>query len=239
MRTRSARGLTTALGAGAALVVLAGAPSLASQADGVTCDTQTFDAGQPEVQLPSSYASILDEGESFVSLTVQAGGDSKTYESPAYDTPLGAGGGNVTGTVLCWGPTEAAAGDDAGEDDGVADETTDDGAADDGASDDTATDDTATDEGATEDDATEDGADEAAGPDDSGSDDVTDDSTDESATEEDADDATDGAVPTGPAVETDGPATAGVNLGLIGGAALALVGAGAVGVALRRKSLGH
>lgn len=41
--------------------------------------------------------------------------------------------------------------------------------------------------------------------------------------------------PTGPAVETDGPASSGPGAGLLGGAALALAGAGAAGWAMRRR----
>lgn len=46
--------------------------------------------------------------------------------------------------------------------------------------------------------------------------------------------------PTGPPVETDGPASeSGPNMGLIGGAALAVVGAGAAGFAMRRRPEGR
>ncbi|MGC5584634.1 hypothetical protein [Ornithinimicrobium sp. W1665] len=46
--------------------------------------------------------------------------------------------------------------------------------------------------------------------------------------------------PTGPPVETDGPATpAGPNMGLMGGAALLLGGAGAAGWAMRRRAGEH
>ena len=41
--------------------------------------------------------------------------------------------------------------------------------------------------------------------------------------------------PTGPPVETDGPSSRSANVGLVGGAALALAGAGAAGWAMRRR----
>ncbi|QFG69845.1 hypothetical protein [Ornithinimicrobium pratense] len=87
-----------------------------------------------------------------------------------------------------------------------ADESTEDDATDDDATDDDATDDDATDDDATDDDATD-------------------------ADDEDADQAS------GPPVETDGPSSmSGANLGLIGGAALALAGVGITGFALRRRA---
>lgn len=77
--------------------------------------------------------------------------------------------------------------------------------------------------------------------------DATDDdgSQDEAVEDDAADDAADDDAAaeeetTGPPVETDGPSTtAGANLGLIGGAALALAGAGVAGFALRRRDARH
>lgn len=58
--------------------------------------------------------------------------------------------------------------------------------------------------------------------------------------EEEATDEAEADEPSGPPVETDGPATeAGPNLGLMGGAALALAGAGVAGYALRRRDGGR
>lgn len=80
--------------------------------------------------------------------------------------------------------------------------------------------DDATDEDATDGDASDDAADDEASDDEASDDDATDDA-DEAA---------------GPPVETDGPsAVSGANLGLIGGAALAIAGVGITGFALRRR----
>lgn len=58
----------------------------------------------------------------------------------------------------------------------------------------------------------------------------------EEATEEPTGEATEADDPTGPPVETDGPAReSGPSMGLMGGAALALAGAGVAGLALRRR----
>lgn len=90
------------------------------------------------------------------------------------------------------------------------------------------------DEDAVEDDAT----DEDATEDDVAEDDTADDTADEDAA--DADDASADDAATGPPVETDGPsAVSGANLGLIGGAALALAGIGITGFALRRRDSRH
>ena len=104
--------------------------------------------------------------------------------------------------------------------------------------DDDATEDDATDD-ATEDDATDDATDDDATEDEAADDEAADDATDDDATEDEAadEDATeDDAEATGPPVETDGPSTmSGANLGLIGGAGLALAGVGITGFALRRR----
>jgi hypothetical protein len=81
-------------------------------------------------------------------------------------------------------------------------------------------------------------------PQDEADEDAVEDATDDDATDEDAaaDDeaAADEDAATGPPVETDGPsAVSGANLGLIGGAALALAGIGITGFALRRRDSRH
>lgn len=207
-RTTPMRAL--AAGAGAAAVLLAASPALATPdapfdrdwaADleaegytGVSCVVSQIQGNQDAVFFTDDWDTQLDDGNDWVLLVLEIAdetdyemaweGYAEADEDGAYTTgPVYQAGteGNITRAMLC-----QAALDDGSD---PADEATDEPA--------------------------EAPADEPA---------------DEAGTEE----------PTGPPVETDGPSSSsGLNAPLVGGGVLALAGAGVAGLALRRRSAQH
>lgn len=223
-----------ALATGASAVLLSAGPALAttppddwadrfselSGYSGVSCLVSTIPGGESSVFISEQQWSPLLQGDNEylgVALELADGtaehspflgyGEDHIYSSSA--------GESIERAVVCQGAPEGeAAPADPAED---ADETAEDDAAEDEAADDDATEDEADEDEAADEDADDEGADG--------------DATDEDATDEDADEAS------GPPVETDGPSSmSGANLGLIGGAALALAGVGITGFALRRRA---
>ncbi|WP_131106115.1 hypothetical protein [Ornithinimicrobium sufpigmenti] len=183
----------------------------------VSCLVSTIPGGESSVFISEQqWSPLLQEENEFLGVALELA-DGTAEHSPF----LGYGeehiyssssGESIERAVVCQGaPAGEAAPADPEED---ADE-----AAEDDTTDDEATDDEATEDGATDDEATDDGATDE------------DDAADEDAADDEADEVG------GPPVETDGPSTmSGANLGLIGGAALALAGVGITGFALRRRA---
>lgn len=229
MRRTTTR-LALAAGAGASAVLLTAGSALAttppddwsdrftevSGFSGVSCLVSTIPGGESSVFISEGQWSPLLQGDNeFVGIGLELA-NGTAEESPF----LGYGeehiysssdGQGIERAVVCQG-SPSGEGDVAPVD--PQDEADEDAVED--ATDDDATDEDAVDEDAAEDDA----ADEDAAAD------------DEAAADEDA--------ATGPPVETDGPsAVSGANLGLIGGAALALAGIGITGFALRRRDSRH
>lgn len=224
MRRMTTR-LALAAGAGASAVLLSAGSALATTppddwADrfaersgyaGVSCLVSTIPGGESSVFISENqWSPLLTGSNEFVGVALELA-DGTAEESPF----LGYGedhiysasdGQSIERAVVCQGaPAQEVV---AAEPEDDAEEPVEDEAADD-----------ATDEDATDDEAAEDEADDA----------TDDEATDDDATEDDAE-------ATGPPVETDGPsAVSGANLGLIGGAALALAGVGITGFALRRR----
>lgn len=226
-----------ALATGASAVLLSAGPALAttppddwadrfselSGYSGVSCLVSTIPGGESSVFISEQQWSPLLQGDNeYLGVALELA-DGTAEHSPflGYGEDhiySSSGGESIERAIVCQGAPEGeAAPADPAED---ADESAEDDAAEDEATDEDATEDDATEDEATEDEATdEDPADEA---------------TDDDATDDD-DDATDEA--SGPPVETDGPSSmSGANLGLIGGAALALAGVGITGFALRRRA---
>lgn len=199
----------------------------------VSCLVSTIPGGESSVYISEGqWSSLLTGDNEFVGVALELA-DGTAEHSPF----LGYGedhiysssdGQSIQRAIVCQGtPADAAApaepedeaekpAEDDVTEDADTDEETGDEAGEDQASDDDATDDEAADDEAADDEA----ADEAAGED----------AAEDEATEDDAE-------ATGPPVETDGPSSmSGANLGLIGGAALAVAGVGITGfAALRRR----
>lgn len=218
-----------ALATGASAVLLSAGPALATTppddwadrftelsgyAD-VSCLVSTIPGGESSVFISEQqWSPLLQDDNEFLGVALELA-DGTAEHSPF----LGYGeehiyssssGESIERAIVCQGaPASEAAPADPEED---ADEAAEDDATDD-TTDDEATEGDATDDEATDEDATED---EAA---------------DEDAADDEADEVG------GPPVETDGPSSmSGANLGLIGGAALALAGIGITGFALRRRA---
>ena len=260
MSTRTLRGL--AAGAGAAAVLFAGAAG-ASAIDGkpqeshwedyfagqgfenVTC-IESVVSGAPGVLTLSvdggSWDPHLEDGNDWIGVVIKVANDYDVKAWSGYGDYVfegevpGNSEGNITHAYICQAATgdgsDNGDGDDNGGTPGDGDETdeptetedpTDDG-------DDSKDDD---DDGVTPGDGDEtDEPTETEDPTDGGDDDDKDKDKDDDKDEDDK--------PTGPPVETDGPATpSGPNMGLMGGAALLLGGAGAAGWAMRRRAGEH
>lgn len=245
MRITSVRGL--AAGAGVAAVLVAGATAAAASSSrdshepqpgtwesryeqqgnytDVRCIVAGVPAGQDSVYFDESgWGRLLDEANQWFSVVLS--GSHGDVESPftgygsghTYTTPSA---GTIDYAVLCQGaPVWQApnAGVDADGDTGGDQEAGDDEDEAPSGADQTA----------------EDAADDPAGDD---PDDPSATASEGQAGADEADPADEAEQsPAGPAVETDGPADSGINIGLIGGIALALVGAGSVAVATRHRS---
>ena len=242
MRTKTFRGL--AAGAGAAAVLVGGASAAAGAPDSAAWEEQfAQESGRSDVTClvsqvngapgvlslaveDDTWAPLLAAGNEWVGLAIDVDSEFDVQDWQGYTTyEYGAdasGGANIDNAVICQAPVAGAA--PAADEEEAAEADTPSGppvASDEDAAEEPAADEAAEDEAAADDEAAED---EAAADDDA--------AQDEEATDDDA--------PTGPPVETDGPATpAGPNMGLMGGAALLLGGAGAAGWAVRRRAGEH
>lgn len=221
MRRTTTR-LALAAGAGASAVLLTAGSAFATTAPddwedrfaersgftGVSCLVSTIPGGESSVYISESQWSPLLRGSNeFVGVALELA-DGTAEESPF----LGYGEDHIYSSSAGQSIERAVVCQGAPVDEVAPVEPEDDAdEAEDDATDEDATEDDAIDEDATEDDAAED------------------DATDEDATEDDD-------AASGPPVETDGPRSiSGANLGLIGGAALAVAGVGITGFALRRR----
>jgi hypothetical protein len=221
MRRTTTR-LALAAGAGASAVLLTAGSAFATTAPddwedrfaersgftGVSCLVSTIPGGESSVFISESqWSPLLTGSNEFVGVALELA-DGTAEESPF----LGYGEDHIYSSSAGQSIERAvvcqgAPADEVApvEPEDEADEAEDDVPEEDSADD-------ATDDGATDDGATDDGA------------------TEDEATEDDDDAAS------GPPVETDGPRSiSGANLGLIGGAALAVAGVGITGFALRRR----
>ena len=226
MRRTTTR-LALAAGAGASAVLLSAGSAFATTppddwadrftdlsgyAD-VSCLVSTIPGGESSVFISEGqWSPLLTGSNEFVGVALELA-DGTAEHSPF----LGYGedhiysssdGQSIERAVVCQGaPAEEVAPAEPEDD------------ADEPVEDDEAADDDATEDDTTDDEAADDAADDAA----------EDEAADEDATDDDAE-------ATGPPVETDGPnSMSGANLGLIGGAGLALAGVGITGFALRRR----
>ena len=230
MRTTTRRGL--AAGAGAAAVLVAGAASAlaipgkpdaafweayyAQQGyEDVSCAVSVVNGapGVLDVVIGDNWSSALHEGNEWMGVVVKVGDGYDVHPwagYTAYHYNLDVPG-KSPGNITHVIGCQAPAGSEATE------EPTDDATEEPELTEEPTGEPTSTDEPTDDDGATDDGA------------------TDDGATDEET--STDGA--TGPAVETDGPSSPGTNLGMIGGGALVLAGAGAAGWAMRRRPAEH